>query len=123
MLTDPIMQVMEENVMPWLFDQTMTFLQDDGEIDINAEHQFNEGINQPRADHRLAILNEYKRRDQEKLDREKDVEDTRLAKLARKEDRRIKRRLKAINEMVDAIKKEVLDRGDMRDGVTSSELD
>ena len=41
----------------------------------------------------------------------------------RKEDRRIKRRLRDIDGMVELIKKEIIEKGDMREGVTSSDLD
>ena len=41
----------------------------------------------------------------------------------RKEDRRIKRRLRDIDGMIEKIKKEIIEKGDMREGVTSFELD
>lgn len=41
----------------------------------------------------------------------------------RKEDRRIKRRLRDIDGMIEKIKKEIIEKGDMREGITSFELD
>jgi len=43
--------------------------------------------------------------------------------LARKEDRRVKRRIRDIDGMIEIIKKEIIEKGDMREGVTSSDLD
>lgn len=94
MLTDPIMQVMEENVMPWIFERTLGFLEQDTIIMINAEHQFNDGIMKPRGEHRLAIINEQKRKEQVEIDRLQAIEDKKQAKISRKEERKIQRRLR-----------------------------
>lgn len=123
MLSDPMSQVMEENVMPWLFEKTLDFLRQEGAIEANAESHLTEGINEPKAAHKAAIANEYRRREQAEKDRIQEIEDKRVAKLMRKEDRRIKRRLRDIDGMIEKIKKEILDKGDMRDGVTSYDLD
>jgi len=46
-----------------------------------------------------------------------------VAKLARKEDRRVKRRIRDIDGMIEIIKREIIEKGDMREGVTSIDLD
>jgi hypothetical protein len=43
--------------------------------------------------------------------------------MLRKEERRVKRRIRDIDAMVELIKKEVIDKGEMREGVTSCNLD
>jgi len=110
-------------VLPWLLTKTLSFLKEDGMIEVNAENNFNEGIAMPKVEHKMAIKNEARRKEQAEQDRIQAIEDTRVAKLARKEDRRVKRRIRDIDGMVEIIKKEILEKGDMREGVTSSELD
>jgi len=123
MLSDPISQVMEENVMPWLFERTLAFLREEGVIEVNAESQLTDGINEPKAAHKAAIVGEYRRREQAEKDRIQSIEDKAAAKILRKEERRVKRRLRDIDAMVELIKKEILDKGEMREGVTSINLD
>jgi hypothetical protein len=41
-----------------------------------------------------------------------------LAKIQRKDERRIKRRLREIDGMIKLIKEQILEKGDMKDGVT-----
>ena len=123
MLTDPIKQVMEANVMPWLFEKTLNFLEEDFVIEENAETQLTEGILISKAEHKLSLINKQKARDQAVVDAEKEAEEKRLAKIARKEDRRIKRRLKAIDEMIEQVKKRLIENGDMRDSIVSYDLD
>ena len=109
--------------MPWIFEKTLNFLEEDQIVAINAEHQFNEGIMKPRADHRLAIINERKRKEAAEQARLDAIDQARVEKIARKEDRRVKRRLKAIEEMIAKVKKDVIEKGDWKENVTSTELE
>jgi len=63
MLSDPLHQVMQENVLPWLFNKTLDFLKADRMIEVNAENNFNEGIQMPKVDHKMAIKNEFRRKE------------------------------------------------------------
>jgi hypothetical protein len=62
MLVKPIDQVIHENVLPWMFDQMVNFLDDEDAIDNNVEDVVGDGFNKGKEDHKNRILAEYQRR-------------------------------------------------------------
>lgn len=67
MLVDPIETVMHENVMPWMIDRLINFIEDDSFIEYNVGEVVVDGFNSAKNKHSLAIQKEQQR----KIDLEK----------------------------------------------------
>ena len=62
MLIEPIEQVMNENIMPWVLDCMADFIDDEDDQDINLEDVIKDAFELSKQHHKESIEREYQRR-------------------------------------------------------------
>ena len=70
MLVEPLDAVMHENVMPWMLDKMINFLEDETFIDYNVGEVVIDGFESVKNKHKDAIMREHQRR-QDEIEAEK----------------------------------------------------
>lgn len=62
MLIEPIEQVMTENIMPWVLDYMIDFIDDEDDQEINLEDVIRDAFELSKIQHKESIEREYQRR-------------------------------------------------------------
>ena len=62
MIVEPMDAVMHENVMPWMLDKMINFLEDETFIDYNVGEVVIDGFESVKGKHKNAIEKEHQRR-------------------------------------------------------------
>ena len=121
-LVESLGVLLHEQAVPWLLEQTMKFLKDDIVIDNNAEEIFEESLNYPSKAHHETVEQDNSRKRQ----REKELEEKKLAKEERRRKREeaaeIARKAEELRQLKDDINNEFIEGGEVKDRMIGHEI-
>lgn len=122
MLVEPIESVMHENVMPWMINKMIDFLTDEDFIASNVNAVVNDAFEMGRQMHQKSVKAEYKRRDDEVLERERKIQQKEDDRQRRRAERERLRKEQELRKLKDEIKAFFVDKGDVREHMAQLDI-
>lgn len=121
-LVRPLDKSLHESVLPWLIDKMSGFLNDDDFIAINADQVVVDAFERSNSLHAKALARERQRKDDIVYSAEQKIIRKELERQARREAREQRRKQEEYDKLRLEIKKGFIDRGEIKDGMTSQDL-
>ena len=69
-LKEPLETMLEDQIVPWMYDRIMGFLEEDEHVDTNIEELFSEGFNVTAQAHKEIVDADHEKKDKEQEERE-----------------------------------------------------
>ena len=122
LMVKPMEMVMHEQVMPWLLEKMMGFMEDTDVVDLTMNEVINKGFKKGEEEHKEKVQDEYDRREYVRLDIERKIREKEEAKQKRRNERERRRKLEELKKLKEEIHKLFVSKGDTKDGITSFDL-
>ena len=118
----PSHKAMHESVLPWLISKMTNFLADEDDIDHNVEEVVNDAYKKGLEAHAKSMIGRRKHKDDMVYSAEQRIIQKELERQSRREARERRRKQQEFDKLRAEIKKAFIDKGEVKDGITSQDL-
>jgi hypothetical protein len=116
-LKDPLETMLQDQVVPWIYDQVLAFLQEDDSVDTNIGDLFKDGYETTSLKHHSIVNADHEKKEAERIEKERIQKEKDDAQEARRAERARKRREEQLKKLKEEIKTQFIDKGDQREHI------